>query len=130
MFNPWTTASERTGMDTPSPQPKGRNNVNALKALMVVTFAEATSWIGLLIAMVFKYAFDQERGVAIMGQIHGFLFMAFAVLLVITHFQERWPIRRTVVSFLESIPPFLGFLLGKRLLDDVRNQESAPTQVA
>ena len=117
-------------MDTLSPQPKGRNNVNALKALVVVTFAEATSWIGLLIAMVFKYAFDQERGVAIMGQIHGFLFMAFAVLLVITHFQERWPIRRTVVSFLESIPPFLGFLLGKRLLDDVRNQESAPTQVA
>jgi integral membrane protein len=59
-----------------------------------------------------------------MGPIHGMLFIVFAVLLLATHIQERWPIRKTIVSFLESIPPFTGFILGKHLLDEVRQQES------
>jgi integral membrane protein len=104
--------------------------VNSLKALMIVTFAEAISWLGLLLGMVMKYGFDNEQGVSIMGPVHGMLFMAFAVLLVMTHVQERWPIRKTVLAFLESIPPFLGFLLGKSLLDEIRRQDSVDPQPA
>jgi integral membrane protein len=107
----------------PNPLRKGQC-VNALKALMVITFLEATSWLGLLLGMVLKYGFDNERGVSLMGPIHGMLFIVFAVLLLATHIQERWPIRKTIVSFLESIPPFTGFILGKHLLDEVRQQES------
>ncbi len=98
--------------------------MTALKALMIVAFAEAVSWIGLLLGMVLKYGFDNERGVSIMGPIHGMLFMIFAVLLLITHVQERWSIGRTVLSFVESVPPLTGFLLGKRLLQDVRLDEA------
>lgn len=94
-----------------------------LKALTAVTFAEAISWIGLLIAMVFKYGFDMETGVEVMGRVHGFLFMAFVALLVVVHFQRRWSIRRTAISFAESVPPFTGFLLGKQLLDELRRDE-------
>ncbi len=107
----------------PNPLRKGQC-VNALKALMVVTFMEAISWIGLLVGMVLKYGFDNERGVSLMGPIHGMLFVVFVVLLFATHIQERWPIRKTIVSFFESIPPFTGFILGKQLLDEVRHQES------
>lgn len=98
--------------------------MNALKALMIVAFAEAISWLGLLLGMVLKYGFDDERGVSLMGPIHGMLFVVVAGLLLITQYQERWPIGRTVLSFIESIPPFTGFLLGKRLLDDVRRKEA------
>lgn len=98
--------------------------MNSLKALTAVAFAEATSWIGLLIAMVFKYGFDKTEGVAVMGRIHGFFFMAFFALLVLVHFQRSWPIRKTAISFAESIPPFTGFLLGKQLLDEVRRDEA------
>lgn len=101
--------------------------MSALKALMVVTFVEATSWIGLLIGMIAKYGFDNETGVSIMGPVHGFLFIAFVFLLLMTHMQEKWPIRKTIVAFLESIPPFLGFFLGKRLLDEVRQREGSST---
>jgi integral membrane protein len=103
--------------------------LNALKLLMIVTFAEATSWLGLLAGMIAKYGFDSPRGVEIMGPVHGFLFVAFAFMLVITHMQERWPVTRTLIAFIESIPPFLGFFLGKRLLDEVR-QQSGSTQAA
>ncbi len=104
--------------------------VNALKALMIVAFAEAVSWLGLLLGMVLKYGFDNEAGVSLMGPIHGMLFIVFAALLLITHFQERWPIRRTILSFVESIPPFTGFLLGKQLLDDVRLKESGQSNAS
>jgi len=78
--------------------------------------------------MVVKYGFDNEIGVTIMGRVHGFLFMIFLVLLLVTHFQERWSIGKTVVAFLESIPPFLGFWLGWRLLQELRTREAqAPT---
>ncbi len=98
--------------------------MNALRLLMIVTFIEAISWLGLLAGMVAKYGFDNERGVSIMGPVHGFLFMAFVVLLLITHVQERWPFSKTILAFVESIPPFLGFWLGYRLLQELRTQES------
>ncbi len=98
--------------------------MNALKALMFVAFAEAVSWLGLLLGMVLKYGFGNETGVSLMGPIHGMLFIVFVVLLLVTHVQERWPIGRTILSFIESIPPFTGFLLGKQLLDEVRRKES------
>lgn len=97
---------------------------------MVVTFVEATSWLGLLIGMIAKYGFDNETGVSIMGPVHGFLFVAFAFLLLITHVQEKWSVKKTVIAFLESIPPFLGFFLGKRLLDEVRATEASATPAA
>jgi integral membrane protein len=105
-------------------------SVNFLRLLMIVTFAEAISWLGLLAGMVAKYGFDNEVGVSIMGRVHGFLFMLFVVVLLITHFQERWPIGKTIVAFLESIPPFLGFWLGWRLLQELRAKENPPVSAA
>jgi integral membrane protein len=101
----------------------------SLKPLIAVTFAEATSWVGLLIAMMFKYGFDMEEGVSIMGRIHGFLFVAFFLVLFFTHVNRKWTVKKTGIAFLESIPPFLGFVLGKQLLDEDRSQPSAASPV-
>lgn len=101
-----------------------------LKTLTAVAFAEAVSWICLLIAMVFKYGFDMPEGVSWVGRIHGTLFLAFVALLLMTHVQNRWPLRRSALAFAESIPPFTGFLLGKQLLDMVRREESTPAHPA
>lgn len=101
-----------------------------LKTLTAVAFAEAISWICLLIAMVFKYGFDLPEGVSWVGRIHGTLVLAFVALLFLTHVQKRWPIRKTALAFAESIPPFTGFLLGRQLLDDVRREDTATGQPA
>lgn len=92
---------------------------------MVVTFAEAISWLFLLFGMVLKYGFDNESVVPVAGQIHGFMFLLFVFALLLTHFQERWAYSKTLLTFLESIPPFLGFWLGWRLLKEVRQQKAA-----
>lgn len=99
--------------------------MSLLKTLTTVAFAEAISWICLLIAMVFKYGFDMPEGVSWVGRIHGFLFLAFVALLLMTHVQRRWPLRKSVLALAESIPPFTGFLLGRQLLQKVRHEETA-----
>ncbi|HEV2068024.1 MAG TPA: DUF3817 domain-containing protein [Thermomicrobiales bacterium] len=101
-----------------------------LKTLTAVAFAEAISWVCLLVAMVFKYGFDMPEGVSWVGRIHGFLVLVFVALLLLTHVQKRWPIRKTLLAFIESIPPFTGFILGKQLLDDVRRDEAMTTHPA
>ncbi len=95
-----------------------------LKGLTAAAFAEAVSWIGLLVAMVFKYGFDIPEGVSWAGRIHGFLFLAFFALLFMTHVHKRWPLRKSVIALAESIPPFTGFILGRHLLNEVREEES------
>lgn len=101
--------------------------MNALKPLFYVTIIEAISWIGLIIAMIAKYGFDNPAGVKAMGPIHGTLFLAFAALLIATHAQRQWPVRKTVLSFLESIPPFTGFILARQLRAELENDVDATT---
>jgi len=101
-----------------------------LKTLTAVAFAEAISWVCLLIAMIFKYGYDMPEGVSWVGRIHGFLVIVFVALLLLTHVQKRWPIRKTLLAFAESIPPFTGFILGKQLLDEVRREDSLTARPA
>lgn len=101
-----------------------------LKTLTAVAFAEAISWVCLLVAMVFKYGFDMPEGVSWVGRIHGFLVLAFVALLLLAHVHKRWPVRKTLLAFVESIPPFTGFILGMQLLDDVRREEAMTTHPA
>ena len=42
-----------------------------------IAILEAASFVLLMIAMVFKYGFDNEAGVSVMGPIHGVLFLAY-----------------------------------------------------
>lgn len=103
--------------------------MNTLKALFYVSIAEAISWLGLIIAMIAKYGFDNPSGVKAMGPIHGTLVMAFVALLVATHVQRQWPVRKTIISFLESIPPFMGFVLARQLRAELENDvETIPVQ--
>lgn len=98
--------------------------MNTLKVLLAVTIAEAISWLGLLGAMIAKYGFDSPLGVEILGPVHGTLFIVFVGVLLLTHLQLQWPIRKTVISFLESIPPFTGFFLARQLTGDLSRSES------
>lgn len=99
------------------------SRMNILKILLAVTIAEAISWLGLLGAMVAKYGFDSPRGVEILGPVHGTLFIVFVGLLLLAHLQFQWPIRKTVISFLESIPPFTGFVLARQLAGELSREE-------
>jgi len=73
----------------------------------LAAFAEAASWTGLLIGMVFKYLIvENEIGVKIFGPIHGALFILYLVSVLLTRPVGGWSARATLVGLIASIPPF------------------------
>ena len=75
-------------------------------AFMVVAFAEACSWIGLLVGMYGKYIGDAgERGVEVFGRIHGVVVLAYVAVTLLAARRLRWDGRTTVLGLLASVPP-------------------------
>ncbi|WP_028925998.1 DUF3817 domain-containing protein [Pseudonocardia acaciae] len=73
----------------------------------IAAVAEAISWTGLLIGMVFKYlVVFNEIGVKIFGPIHGVLFLAYVVLAVLVWRRQRWSVPVGVLSILAGVPPY------------------------
>lgn len=72
----------------------------------VVAIAEACSWAGLLIGMLFTYVVvGNDLGVTIFGPIHGAMFVAYVVVAVVAARVLRWDLRVTVLALVASIPP-------------------------
>ena len=62
-----------------------------------------------LVGMPLKYIGDQDAVVAIVGPIHGFLFMVYVVLTFDLARRARWPFGRMLLVMLAGTIPFLSF---------------------
>ena len=81
----------------------------------VVAIAEACSWAGLLIGMVFKYlVVGNEIGVQVFGPIHGALFVGYVVVAIVAAhtFGWRWP--TALLALACGIPPFATLWFERR----------------
>lgn len=97
----------------------------------VVAFAEAASWLALLVAMFHKYLIaglalaDNHRGVAITGMLHGAVFlMAFIVMSIVAWRVFDWRLRTLALALASSIPPFATVWFERRA--DRRGQLGVP----
>lgn len=73
----------------------------------VVAFAEACSWLGLLIGMYIKYVPETtELGVKIFGPIHGGIFVAYLLVTLTARSTFGWSLRTTFWAAVASVPPF------------------------
>lgn len=80
----------------------------------IVAVAEAVSWTGLIIGMVFKYLIVHNPiGVHIFGSIHGVLFLAYVGLAVRLWRTRPWPTRVGVWALVGGIVP-LGSIVFER----------------
>ena len=71
-----------------------------------VAIAEAISWTGLLIGMLFKYLLsDNEIGVKIFGPIHGGIFVVYVVTVLAVRGPLRWSWPVTLAALAASVPP-------------------------
>lgn len=73
----------------------------------VVAFAEACSWLGLLIGMYIKYVPETtEAGVKIFGPIHGGIFVLYLLAVLTARSTFGWSLRTTFWAAVCSVPPF------------------------
>ena len=69
--------------------------------------AEAWSWAGLLIGMVFKYLVVKDPvGVQVMGPVHGALFVIYVLFTLEAMVHLRQPAWVVLIGLVAAVPPF------------------------
>lgn len=73
----------------------------------VIAFAEACSWLGLLIGMYVKYVPETSAiGVKVFGPIHGGIFVLFVLVTLQAWRAFGWSFKVGALALVSSIPPF------------------------
>jgi len=88
------------------------------KALRIVAVLEAVSFLVLLVATVVKRTDNGEGGVKVMGPVHGGLFVLYVLLTVIVAADERWRLKRTLLTLLCAVIPLGGFIADRKLIGE------------
>ena len=73
----------------------------------IIAFAEACSWLGLLIGMYVKYVPETtEAGVKVFGPIHGGIFVLYLLAVLTARSTFGWSLKTTFWAAAASVPPF------------------------
>ncbi|QIX25427.1 DUF3817 domain-containing protein [Nocardioides sp. JQ2195] len=73
----------------------------------VVAVAEAITWALLLTGMFFKYVPETtELGVRIGGMLHGVVFVAYCLTVVVVGVDQKWRAGRVLLGLAAAVPPF------------------------
>jgi integral membrane protein len=98
--------------------------VSIATALRNYRVAAWVTGIGLLVlvfvAMPLKYFFDEPRPVALIGMLHGFLYMAYIVCTLILAERCRWRPLDAVVILLAGTVPIASFVAERQVTRRVR----------
>ena len=78
-----------------------------------------------LVGMPLKYAAGNETVVAIVGPVHGFLFMIYLALTFDLARRLRWPFLRMILVMAAGTIPFLSFWTERKVTRDwARSEEN------
>jgi len=89
---------------------------NIVKTFRHINTLEGYSYLLLLfVAMPLKYFFDFPIAVKIFGMLHGILFMALLVLLVLASEKAKWGFKTNLIFFIASLVPFGTFFTCKQI---------------
>jgi integral membrane protein len=78
-----------------------------------------------LVGVPLQYAANRPAVVAIVGPIHGFLYIIYLVCAFEMWVRGRWPFRRLIPMVLAGLVPFLAFYVEHRVNQRVRAEIAA-----
>jgi integral membrane protein len=73
-----------------------------------------------LVAMPLKYFADSPTLVAVVGPLHGFLYMVYLAAAVNLAFRARWSPVKTVLVMLAGTIPFVSFVAERKVTEQER----------
>ena len=84
----------------------------------LVALAEAVTYLALLAAVVVKRGFDGPDLVAVLGPVHGILFLVYLLLTLLVREEQEWNAWQTIVVLVASALPFGAFVVNNRMVRD------------
>ncbi|MEA1956492.1 MAG: DUF3817 domain-containing protein [Campylobacterota bacterium] len=89
---------------------------NIVQKFSQINTLEGYSYLALLfVAIPLKYMLGIAIAVKIVGMIHGALFTALLILLVLAWKETKWDFKESVIFFIASLIPFGTFFTKKRI---------------
>jgi integral membrane protein len=93
---------------------------SALRRYRIAAYVVGCGLLALCVAMVFKYGFGAGAGVAIIGPLHGFLYMIYIAMAVDLALKARWSAKGTIGILLAGTIPFVSFVAERAVTRRVR----------
>jgi len=87
----------------------------SLKALKITAIAEGVSYLLFGLTMPLKYYYGILNPNKVVGMAHGFLFIAYILMVMYEAFTVGWPFKKTLLALLASIVPFGTFIADRKL---------------
>jgi integral membrane protein len=100
---------------------------SALKPYRVMAYIVGVMLLLLCAAMVAKYGFGNDTFVAIVGPLHGFLYMVYLVAALNLGIKARFPIPYLLLVLLAGTIPFLSFVAERSVTGRVRERVAPAT---
>lgn len=100
-------------------------------AFKVAALSETFGWTLLISGLLIRHYqwWGHEWAVAVAGQIHGILFLAYFGVLIAMYTSLRWSRRKFLVGIMVGVPPY-GTLLFEQWAAHIRNREQRRILVA
>jgi integral membrane protein len=92
--------------------------VSSIRWFKVIALAEAVSYLVLLAASVAKRTLDAPELVAVVGPIHGVIFLAYVALALYVREQLGWTGWTTVMVIVAAVVPLGGLIVERRVPDE------------
>lgn len=68
------------------------------------------------VAMPLKYAAGNDAAVAVVGPIHGLLYIVYLLTVIDLASRRRWPLSRIAAAVLAGVVPFMAFIVEHRIV--------------
>lgn len=85
------------------------SQMTLIRFFRIIAFFEGCSFLALGFTMVLKYQYQMPLPNYFVGMAHGFLFIAYVLILGFVWVKYRWPFWMVFVAFLAAFLPFGTF---------------------
>ena len=96
----------------------------ALARFRVMAYVVGVGLLTLCAAMVMNYVFDEPQYSAVVGPVHGFLYIVYLVVIVDLALKARWSLKGTILVMLSGVVPIGSFFAERAVTRRVQRGEA------
>ncbi|TNE53154.1 MAG: DUF3817 domain-containing protein [Bacteroidetes bacterium] len=97
------------------------NLKSTLGILRLSAILEGISYLLFAITMPLKYMYDMPGPNMVVGMIHGFLFIAYVLMVFVVSREHKWPLTEQFWAYLASLLPIATFVVDHRIFKKYEN---------
>src|SRR5690554_947908 len=86
-----------------------------LSILRLLALIEGISYLAFALTMPLKYVFDMPTPNKFVGMAHGFLFIAYCIMVFIVNLEKKWSFKVNFLAYAASLIPFATFVVDAKI---------------